>query len=111
MMQTLKTAWSWIDDRTGVMKLLGPPMKHHVPRNAKWWYVFGSCTLLFFTIQIVTGICLALVGACAGTLSLVPGPDFWPALPPLAGMFLGDFVGAQVSGALVARLRLAKHQI
>ena len=66
MMQTLKTAWSWIDDRTGIMTLLGPPLKHHVPRNAKWWYVFGSCTLLFFTIQIVTGICLALVYAPSG---------------------------------------------
>jgi ubiquinol-cytochrome c reductase cytochrome b subunit len=63
MMKMLKGAWDWIDDRTGIMGLLGPPMTHHVPRSAKWWYVFGSCTLMFFSIQIVTGICLALVYA------------------------------------------------
>jgi ubiquinol-cytochrome c reductase cytochrome b subunit len=66
MMGILKTTWDWIDDRTGIVKLLGPPMTHHVPRSAKWWYVFGSCTLMFFMIQIVTGICLALVYAPSG---------------------------------------------
>ncbi len=66
MMRMLKTTWDWIDDRTGIAALLGPPMTHHVPRSAKWWYVFGSCTLMFFMIQIVTGICLALVYAPSG---------------------------------------------
>lgn len=63
MMHMLMTVWDWIDDRTGIKALLGPPMTHHVPRSAKWWYVFGSCTLMFFSIQVVTGICLALVYA------------------------------------------------
>ena len=66
MMRMLRTAWEWIDDRTGIKAMLGPPMTHHVPRSAKWWYVFGSCTLMFFSIQIVTGICLALVYAPSG---------------------------------------------
>ena len=66
MMQMVRTAWAWIDDRTGIKALLGPPMTHHVPRSAKWWYVFGSCTLMFFTIQVVTGICLSLVYAPSG---------------------------------------------
>ena len=63
MMRMLKGAWAWIDDRTGLGALIGEPMTHPVPRSAKWWYVFGSCTLMFFMIQIVTCICLALVYA------------------------------------------------
>src|SRR6185295_12160242 len=35
---------------------------HTVPRSSSsWFYVFGSGTLLCFVVQIVTGICLALV--------------------------------------------------
>jgi ubiquinol-cytochrome c reductase cytochrome b subunit len=50
---------SWIDDRLGVSKALGPIMKHHVPRDAKWWYVFGSATLAAFIIQVLSGVTLA----------------------------------------------------
>ena len=49
----------WIDDRLGVSKALGPLMKHHVPADAKWWYVFGSATLAAFTIQVLSGVTLA----------------------------------------------------
>ena len=49
----------WFDDRTGVSKALGPIMKHHVPRDAKWWYVFGSATLAAFIVQVVSGVTLA----------------------------------------------------
>jgi ubiquinol-cytochrome c reductase cytochrome b subunit len=49
----------WIEDRTGVSKVLGPIMKHHVPADAKWWYVFGSATLLAFVVQVATGVTLA----------------------------------------------------
>ena len=52
---------AWVDDRSGIISSMKPMMGHHVPRDAKWWYVFGSATLMFFTIQILTGICLALV--------------------------------------------------
>jgi ubiquinol-cytochrome c reductase cytochrome b subunit len=52
----------WFEERLQLKKLLGPSMTHHVPRSsASWWYVFGSGTLVIFMLQIVTGICLALV--------------------------------------------------
>jgi len=51
--------WKWIDDRVGISDLLGPAMGHLVPRDAKWWYVFGSATMLAFVVQVVTGVALA----------------------------------------------------
>ena len=48
-----------VDDRTGLVSVAKDAMYHRVPRNAKWWYVFGSATLMFFIIQLVTGTLLA----------------------------------------------------
>lgn len=60
-MRILKRAWNWFDDVTGTSALIGPLMKHPVPRARKsaWFYVLGSATLIAFLIQIVTGIALA----------------------------------------------------
>src|SRR5262249_36051739 len=38
---------------------IGPSLKHLVPHDARWWYVFGSATLLAFIVQVVTGVALA----------------------------------------------------
>jgi ubiquinol-cytochrome c reductase cytochrome b subunit len=56
---SLRDLGSWLDDRLGVSKALGPVMKHHVPADAKWWYVFGSATLAAFIVQVLTGVTLA----------------------------------------------------
>jgi len=55
----LKRAAAWIDDRLGVSAALGPVMRHLAPRDARWWYVFGSATMCAFMIQVVTGVALA----------------------------------------------------
>jgi ubiquinol-cytochrome c reductase cytochrome b subunit len=49
----------WIDDRLGVRRALAPLLAHHVPADARWWYVFGSATLCAFLVQVLTGVTLA----------------------------------------------------
>lgn len=61
----LQQLWRWLDERSGFSDLAAPMMNHVVPRDAGWWYVFGSATLCAFMVQILTGVCLAM--------SYVPG--------------------------------------
>jgi ubiquinol-cytochrome c reductase cytochrome b subunit len=55
----LRKTWDVLDDRLGIAALVGPIMKHPVPRGARWWYVFGSATLCAFVIQVISGVTLA----------------------------------------------------
>src|SRR6267142_6228807 len=62
MIKRLRQLALWIDDRVYISKIFAATAGHTVPRTSgSWFYVFGSGTLLCFMIQIVTGICLALV--------------------------------------------------
>ena len=57
---------TWFDERLHFTESILPPIVHSVPSNAaSWAYVFGSATLLCLVMQILTGICLALVYAPA----------------------------------------------
>ena len=47
------------EERTGLIKFFGDIMRHPVPPNTGWWYVFGSAVLVAFMMQVVTGIALA----------------------------------------------------
>ena len=51
--------WEWIDDRFGISEIFAFTAGHLAPRDAKWWYVFGSATMLAFGVQVVTGVALA----------------------------------------------------
>jgi ubiquinol-cytochrome c reductase cytochrome b subunit len=62
-----RTTWQWLDRRLGMSGAIPPLLSHSVPRGTGWWYVFGSATAALFTLQVVTGIVLALV--------YVPSPD------------------------------------
>jgi ubiquinol-cytochrome c reductase cytochrome b subunit len=55
----LKNLWDTLEDRLGIAKMLAPLMAHPVPRGARWWYVFGSATLLAFMVQVASGVTLA----------------------------------------------------
>lgn len=59
LLRRLRKIWNWFDDRTGASATIGPLAKHHVPRDAKWWYVFGSATMLALGMQIFSGVVLA----------------------------------------------------
>src|SRR6201988_3197293 len=62
MIERLRKVAIWIDDRIYISRIYTATAGHTVPRTSgSWFYVFGSGTLLCFMIQIVTGICLALV--------------------------------------------------
>jgi ubiquinol-cytochrome c reductase cytochrome b subunit len=61
-MRRLRSIGDWLEQRTGLGAIVAVPMGHRVPRStASWAYVFGSATLILFVMQIVTGLCLALV--------------------------------------------------
>src|SRR5215470_1370033 len=49
---------TWIEQRTGLVTLLKNFLTEDIPGGASYWYVWGSATLIVFTIQIITGIIL-----------------------------------------------------
>src|SRR5579884_4447128 len=59
--------FDWLDTRLSIRSVILPIIEHPVPRNVNWWYVFGSATLVAFTVQVITGVALAM--------SYVPAPN------------------------------------
>jgi ubiquinol-cytochrome c reductase cytochrome b subunit len=58
-MKIVKGPLEWFNDRTGLVDKLGPLLKHPVPPDTGWMYVFGTAVLTSFAVQILTGIMLA----------------------------------------------------
>src|SRR3954451_25488904 len=65
MMRYLRTIGAWLEARLGLRSSLLPMLTHPIPRGAAgplgWWYVFGSASMTFLLVQILTGTLLALV--------------------------------------------------
>jgi ubiquinol-cytochrome c reductase cytochrome b subunit len=62
IMKVATNAAMWVEDRLHLVKIWNATAGHPIPKSsASWFYVFGSMTLLCFTIQIVTGILLSMV--------------------------------------------------
>jgi ubiquinol-cytochrome c reductase cytochrome b subunit len=62
IISTLVNVAMWFERRLHLVKVWKATGGHPIPKSsASWFYVFGSMTLLTFTIQILTGILLALV--------------------------------------------------
>ncbi len=63
--RSLRALLGWFDRRAGLSAVVGPMLRHPIPRGAAgpmgWWYVFGSASMTMLGLQIVTGIGLALV--------------------------------------------------
>ncbi|MFV0443470.1 MAG: cytochrome b N-terminal domain-containing protein [Planctomycetaceae bacterium] len=64
-MNPLRTIFGWLENRLQFKDSIKPIMDHPVPKEVGgrkgWAYVFGSVTTTFFVLQIVSGICLAMV--------------------------------------------------
>src|SRR6266853_5053018 len=48
----------WLDHRTGFRQLIGVLLIEHIPGGAKWRYVWGSCLVFVFAVQLITGVLL-----------------------------------------------------
>ena len=62
IISTLVNVAMWFERRLHLVKVWKLTAGHPIPKSsASWFYVFGSMTLLCFSIQVLTGILLALV--------------------------------------------------
>ncbi len=59
----MRERWSrfvgWFERRLELGDFVRETLRHPVPPGVNWWYVFGSATLTFLAVQIVTGSLLA----------------------------------------------------
>jgi len=48
----------WLDHRTGFRKMRDALLIEHIPGGARWRYVWGSCLVFVFSVQLITGVLL-----------------------------------------------------
>src|SRR5688572_4568061 len=55
----LERLFDAIDARIGHRKIIRGALDEHIPGGCSWAYVFGSCSLILFLVQVGTGLLLA----------------------------------------------------
>src|SRR5436189_6232249 len=50
----------WLDSRTGFRSLLKHLLDEPLPSGVGWWFVTGSIVLFLLTVQLLTGVLLAI---------------------------------------------------
>ncbi len=63
----LKSALDWLDERIRIRRFWSAIEERAIPGGTSWFYVLGTSLLFIFTMQMLTGIFLALY--------YVPTPD------------------------------------
>ncbi|MDE3153136.1 MAG: cytochrome b N-terminal domain-containing protein [Gemmatimonadota bacterium] len=51
---------AWLDDRVDLVGIRRVLLDRKMPSELTWWHTLGSATLTVFTVQVVTGIVLAM---------------------------------------------------
>ncbi len=54
----IASLYKWLDHRTGCRRLMEVLLIEHIPGGARWRYVWGSCLLFVFAVQLLTGLLL-----------------------------------------------------
>lgn len=54
----LQNVVAWLDNRTGMRKLLHEVLYERVPGGARWRYVWGGTLVVAFVTQVITGVFL-----------------------------------------------------
>ena len=66
-MSRLRSAFDWLDARTGFRAGRGHLLDEPIPPGVGWWFVTGSILLFLLAVQLITGIVL--------TMYYVPAPE------------------------------------
>ena len=51
----IRSLMNWLDDRTGIRKVMNETLYEPVPGGARWRYVWGSTLVFTFSLQVITG--------------------------------------------------------
>jgi ubiquinol-cytochrome c reductase cytochrome b subunit len=101
-MKQLKKLLQWLDDRTGLVKLVESIAVHPAAPGVKWKYVFGSAVLTAFIMQVVTGIGL-LTTYVSSTGGAYKSLQYITDKAPLGAFLRGmHFWGASMMVVLIA---------